>query len=207
MPRPAHDLRSNQGTWAVAAGQLPAVAAQMIQTLPAEKFDPDFLGQELKTTYFDTRAFALVKARRQGDKYLTLRLRCYEPAHVYALSVKTESHKFRQVIAGDLAAMLLADGIAATLWASLLPADLVARLMELADADLLVPVVALCCRRYAVENAQDRLTLDVDIASDTGKRYPSGVLEYKSTQANPNFLLSMPLRPLKLSKFLWSVSY
>jgi hypothetical protein len=207
MPLPALDLRSNQGTWAVAAGQMPAVAAQMIQTLPAEKFDPDFLGQDLTTTYFDTRTFALIKARRQGDRYLTLRLRCYDPAQVYALSVKTEGQKFRQIIAGDLAEMLLADGIAATLWPSLLPADLVARLMELAGDDALVPVVAVGCRRYAVENAQDRLTLDVGIATDTGKRYPAQVLEYKSTLANPNPLLSIRLRPLKLSKFLWSVSY
>jgi hypothetical protein len=207
MQLPTRDLRFNQGTWVVSAGQLPAVAAQMVQALPAEKFDADFLGQDLTTTYFDTHGFALAKARRRGDKYLTLRLRSYEPAHVYALSVKTESHKLRLAIAEDLAAMLLADGLASTLWASLLTADLVARLMELTDTDLLVPIVAVCCRRYAVENAQDRLTLDVDIVTDTGKRFPAHVLEYKSTQDNPNVLLSLPLRPIKLSKFLWSVSY
>jgi hypothetical protein len=207
MQLPAYDLRSNRGTWAVTACQLPAVAAQMVRALPPEPFDPDFLGQDLTTTYFDTRTFALVKARRQKDRYLTLRLRCYQPADVYALSVKTESRKFRQEIVGDLAAMLLADGIGATLWPSLLPADLLARLMELADTDRLLPIVALRCRRYAVESVQDRLTLDVDIASDTGKRFPAHVLEFKSTQGNPDFRLSIPLRPIKLSKFLWSVSY
>jgi hypothetical protein len=178
----------------------------MLQTLPPEKFDPDFLGQDLETTYFDTRDFTLRKTRAARDRYLTLRIRCYDPAGVYALSAKTESQKFRQVIESAQAEMLLAGGMPPALWPDLLPADLVARLYEIAGAELLAPVVTLCCRRFAVENPQDRLTLDVDVRTDTGRVYPSHVLEYKSTHNNPNLLLSLPLRPIKLSKFLWSTN-
>jgi hypothetical protein len=67
-----------------------------------------------------------------------------------------------------------------------------------------------CCRRYAVEDKQDRLTLDVDVATDTGKALPTGVLEFKSTVAAagpPPALSSLGLRPIKLSKFLWATQW
>lgn len=206
MSPPAYDLRSNQGTWSVPSCRLPAVAALMIQTLPPEKFDSDFRGQDLETTYFDTRNFALRRARRRKDKYLTLRVRCYDLAGAYALSAKTEGQKFRRILPREQAEVLLADGISSALWADLLPADLVARLLDLAGGEPLVPVVTVLARRYAVEDPVDRLTLDVDVGTDTGKVYSSHVLEYKSTRSGPKPLLSIPLRPIKLSKFLWSLS-
>jgi len=218
MPLPVQDLRSNLGTWAVTSGLLPAVVHQMTQALPPESFDPDFRGQELETTYFDTRAFALRKARRGKAKYLTLRIRCYSSpiaplargaggeGEVYALSAKTEQEKFRQIIAGDLAEGLLRDGIAPAAWSSLLPAHLVARLLELAGQMPLLPVVALRFRRYAVEDRIHRLTLDLDVRANTGKRMPCHVLEYKSTRTDTSFPLAVPLPPMKLSKFLWATA-
>lgn len=206
MALPAQDLRSNLGTWAVTSGLLPTVTYQMTQALPAETFDPDFQGQTLETTYFDTRGFALRKARRSRDKYLTLRIRCYGPTEAYALSAKTEQEKFRQVIAGDLAAALLQDGIAPTAWSSLLPAHLVARLLDLAGPLPLLPVVTLCFRRYAVEDRVRRLTLDLDIRTNTGKRMPCHVLEYKATRMDADCPLTVPLPPIKLSKFLWATA-
>jgi hypothetical protein len=178
----------------------------MPATLSPERYDPDFRGQALATTYFDTRDFTLAKARRRKDRYVTLRLRCYDPAHVYAFSVKTESQKFRQVIDPDEAEGYLAEGVPTHSWPNLLPADLVARLYELVEFDRLEPVVTLRARRYAVEDEVDRLTLDVDVRSDTGKVYPSSVMEYKSTLANAVSPLRYQLRPIKLSKFLWGVS-
>ncbi len=216
MALPAQDLRSNLGTWAVTSGLLPTVTYQMTQALPAETFDPDFQGQTLETTYFDTRGFALRKARRGKDKYLTLRIRCYRfplipggrgaggEGEAYALSAKTEQEKFRQVIAGDLAEALLQDGIAPTAWSSLLPAHLVARLLDLAGPLPLLPVVTLGFRRYAVEDRARRLTLDLDIRTNTGKRMPCHVLEYKATRLGADCPLTVPLPPIKLSKFLWA---
>jgi hypothetical protein len=206
MALPAQDLRSNLGTWAVTSGLLPTVAYQMTQALPAEAFDPDFQGQNLETTYFDTRGFALRKARRSKDRYLTLRIRCYGTTEAYALSVKTEQEKFRQIIAGDLAEALIQDGIAPTAWSSLLPAHLVARLLELAGPQPLLPVVTLCFRRYAVEDRVHRLTLDLDVRANTGKHMPCHVLEYKSTRMDTDCPLAIPLPPIKLSKFLWATS-
>ena len=216
MALPAQDLRSNLGTWAVTSGLLPAVAHQMSQALPPESFDPDFRGQDLETTYFDTHDFTLRKARRGGDKYLTLRIRCYRSplapggrgaggeGEVYTLSAKTEREKFRQVIAGDLAEDLLRNGIAPALWSSLMPAHLVARLLDLAGQMPLLPVVTLCFRRYAVEDRIHRLTLDVEVQTNTGKRLPYHVLEYKSTRTDADFPLTVSLPPIKLSKFLWA---
>src|SRR5579872_4222230 len=74
-PLPVAPLRTNLGTWAVPDAELPAVAAALLDALPAEPFDPAFRGQELETTYFDTPDFALRKARRRGGQYLTLRVR------------------------------------------------------------------------------------------------------------------------------------
>src|SRR5262245_45818135 len=103
MPSPTQDLRSNLGTWAVPPGRLPAVA-RLMQALAPEPYDRGFRGQYLQTTYLDTAAFALRKARQQGRRYLTLRLRAYAPAWppggaypepaVY-LSAKTEARKYR----------------------------------------------------------------------------------------------------------------
>ncbi len=212
MALPAQDLRSNLGTWAVTSGLLPAVAHQMTRALPTESFDPDFRGQDLETTYFDTRGFTLRRARRDGGKYLTLRVRCYRSSEgrraggAYALSAKTEHEKFRQVIAADLAEGLLQSGIAPAVWSSLLPAHLVARLLDLAGQMPLLPVVTLGFRRYAVEDRIHRLTLDLDVRTNTGKRMPCHVLEYKSTRTEADFPLDVSLPPIKLSKFLWATA-
>src|SRR5438128_920663 len=101
---PATDLRQNVLTLAVPEERLPAVGFAMRALLPAEDFDPEFRGQYLQTTYFDTASFPLRKARRQSDQYLTIRIRCYatsqapgrnDPDGTYALSLKTESGKYR----------------------------------------------------------------------------------------------------------------
>ena len=216
MP-PAPDLRTNRGTWAIATAQVAALAYRMVNVLPTEAYDPNFRGQYLETTYFDTAGLALLRARRRQSKYLTLRVRCYAPpydpgsprqnqAEAYALSVKTEAQKFRTALPRDQAEMLLAGGLPAGFWPDFLPADLVARLMDLAGDKPLQPVVTVCTRRYAVEDARARLTLDVAIQTDTGKWYPSAVLEYKSTQPAGAPPLAVPGRPIKLSKFLWSMS-
>jgi hypothetical protein len=207
-PLPAQDLRSNVASWAVPTALLPAVAYCLPHLGATEAFDPTFRGQGLKTTYFDTPQLALRKARRQGAYYLTLRLRCYEGGdnypEVYALSAKTETQKWRLEVAPDLAH---AVGQRPELLASQLPADLQARYLELVGDAPLAIVVCVSCRRYAVENAQDRFTLDVDVSTDTGKRLPFGVLEYKTTDPDatpPGSLQALPIRPLKLSKFLWA---
>ncbi len=45
------------------------------------------------------------------------------------------------------------------------------------------------------------------VATDTGKTYPCGVLEYKSTRAGGRPPLTVGgLRPIKLSKFLWATA-
>src|SRR5438309_2103524 len=108
-PLPAQDLRSNLGTWAVPVQLLPAVGNWMHDILPNESYDPHFHGQRLETTYLDTPAFALRKARLAGDRYLTLRIRCYEngQTRTYALSAKTEAEKWRQEITTGTAHGLL----------------------------------------------------------------------------------------------------
>src|SRR6516162_5052773 len=102
QPLPTGDLRSNICSWAVPGDRVPAVACRLLYLAPAEVFDPTFQGQGLETTYFDTHRLDLRKARRKGDRYLTLRLRCYRTAggdEVYAISAKTEGRKWRQEIA------------------------------------------------------------------------------------------------------------
>src|SRR5271166_5021357 len=102
-PIEATTMRTNIGSWCVPAHDLPALGRILTDILPPEAYDPLFYGQELETTYFDTPDFDLRKARKQGDQYLTLRLRCYEPSDgspdVYALSAKTEFEKWRLEIA------------------------------------------------------------------------------------------------------------
>ena len=227
MPLPATDLRSNVGTWAVPSFQLPALTRQMLDVLSPEKFDPNFRGQYLQTTYFDTKSFKLRKARVKGSKYLTIRIRCYaragsvsagfgppgayasgsesgSSAGVYAISAKTESQKFRQEIDSDYAESLLQSGIVPSALVGIMAPDLIARVADLSEGESLDPVVTLCFHRYAVEDNHHRLTLDTDIESDTGRSYPSHVLEQKSTNKESSPLITLPLRPIKLSKFLWS---
>jgi hypothetical protein len=208
-PLPSGDLRCNLATWLVPIGALPAVARALLDALPPEAFDPGFQGQKVETTYFDTAALALRKARRQGERYLTLRLRCYDApgsSTVYALSAKTESEKWRSEITAETADLVRqASGFA--VWRSLLPAHLQARLVGLVGDEPLLPAACVLTHRYAVENERDRLTLDVDVRADTGKRLPAAVLEFKSIDedaAPPGGLVAARLRPIKLSKFLWA---
>jgi hypothetical protein len=204
-PLPAQDLRSNQGTWAVPPRLTPAVVSVMRENLPPEPYDPKFRGQELETTYFDTLDFDLRKARRRGGKYLTLRLRRYRPSDTYAVSAKTEDCKFRIEIDPEQSEAIL-DGHTAAL-VELLPADFLARLLSVGAEDLLVPVVTVFARRYAVENEENRLTLDTAVHTDSGKVLPADVLEFKSSEwpaAPPSDLAPLRLRPVKISKFLWA---
>jgi hypothetical protein len=210
-PIPSGNLRSNLGTWAVRDDQLPAVACAMLDALPRESFDPGFRGQHLETTYFDTKDFLLRKARVKGGKYLTLRVRCYRQDEGdedgYAFSAKTEGQKIRSPIEEAKAHFLLAgDGITPVLL-DLLPPDLQARLLELAGDEPLVPVVTVCGRRYAAENAADRLTLDTGVRTDKGDRIPFNILEFKSSNPDdpaPGAITALGLRPIKSSKFLWA---
>src|SRR5262249_10200883 len=152
----------------------PAVSRVLLETLPREPYDPEFRGQELETTYFDTRDFDLRKARRRGDKYLTLRLRRYQPDELYAVSVKTENQKFRMEIDRWKAEVILGGGTETLV--ELLPGDLIARLIALVGSETLIPVATVRTRRYAVEDETDRLTLDVDVRTDTGKLLHADVL-------------------------------
>jgi len=88
-----------------------------------------------------------------------------------------------------------------------LPAHLQARLVSLVGDEPLLPAACVLAHRYAVENERDRLTLDVDVRTDTGKRMPAAVLEFKSIDedaAPPGGLAVARPRPIKLSKFLWA---
>ncbi len=185
----------------------------------------DSIFRPLQTTYFDTKSFKLRKARVKGSKYVTIRIRCYarganatplakdayasgsesgSSAEVYAISAKTENQKFRQEIDSEYAESLLQSGIVPSALVGIMAPDLIARVADLSEGESLDPVVSLCFHRYAVEDSQHRLTLDTDIESDTGRSYPSHVLEQKSTNKQSSPLIALPLRPIKLSKFLWS---
>jgi hypothetical protein len=205
-PLPGTDLRTNLGTWAVPVACAPAVARVLLDRLQTESFDPAFRGQALETTYFDTAGFALRKARRAGDRYLTLRVRCYPASggDVYAVSAKTEGQKWRAEIATGVAAALLDGPGRPAEWADLLPPNLYARLLGLVGDDPLGPVVTVCCRRYAVEDRRDRLTLDLGVETDAGKHLPYGILEFKSVDATAVPPELAGLRPIKFSKFLWA---
>jgi hypothetical protein len=215
QPLPATDLRSNVGTWAVPGWRVPALTKQMLDSLPTEVYDSDFAGQYLQTTYFDTRNFDLRKARLKRDRYIVIRIRCYAPSRgagaeypesVYAISVKTEDKKFRRMIEKDLAEYLLHGQLDINLVSGILPSDLIARIADIANGEPLLPVVTICFNRYAVEDAVHRLTLDLDIHTDTGRCYPSHVLEQKSANQDAVPLLALPIRPIKLSKFLWATT-
>jgi hypothetical protein len=218
-------------TFAVPTCCLPAVTAAMLSapSLTYERYDLGFRGQHLHTTYFDTCKFDLFKARRKGSRYLTLRLRRYSggnyqgPASshstaaptpggcVYALSAKTESEKVRIEIPGkDAEAALSPGGDLMGLIRTALPADLLGRLLELVGDHEVEPVIMVCCRRYALEDEENRLTLDVDVRTDLNKGLPYAVLEFKSIDKDapvPSAIADLGLRPALMSKFQWSVSY
>ena len=214
LPLPATNLRTNAGTWAVPCELLPAVGSFLHDAAPNESFDPHFHGQRLATTYLDTAAADLRRARRAGDAYLTLRVRCYQAEgrpEAYALSAKTGAEKFRAEIESETAHRLLRPGPdLLEILQAFLPAHLLARLLDLGREQPLLPVVCVRCRRYAVEDDTDRYTLDVRVSTDTGLCLPAAVLEFKSTAASarpPGSLQALGLRPLKLSKFLWATSF
>jgi hypothetical protein len=179
-----------------------------MQIMPPEQFDPFFRGQGLETTYFDTHDFDLRKARLGKDYYCTVRIRCYEESDTYALSIKTEDHKLRMEIPNVLAHALIENGFTYPDGYSLLPPDIQARLLSIADGHPLIPVVCLHCRRYATEDGNNRYTLDVCVKADNGLILPMSVLEFKSMDkaALPSGRppASLGLRPIKLSKFLWA---
>jgi hypothetical protein len=207
---PTTDLRTNVATLAVPTEHLPAIAYRMTRWLPPEAYDLDFQGQRLETTYFDTRDFTLRKARLRKKKYLTLRIRCYGSTDTYAISVKTEEGKFRREIQAEVAEFYIRQGLTPAALGQVLPADLLARLLELTEGEPLVGVVTVSATRYAVENDQDRITLDTGICTNTGKAFPSNVLEQKTSSRPPvpmQEILDLPYAPVKLSKFLWSTSY
>jgi hypothetical protein len=210
---PTGDMRRNVGTWAVPTCNLPAIARILTDVAPPEDYDPDFAGQYLQTTYFDTLSFDLRRARLKKDRYLTLRLRCYSPASgaggnypegSYALSAKTEDTKFRVPIDRSSAELALGGDVSSLL--DKLPGDLLGRLLDLSGGDDLVPVVTVCAHRYAVEDDLNRLTLDVDVRADNGKVMATHVLEHKQVVRGEPQPLTVPagLRPIKLSKYLWA---
>jgi hypothetical protein len=203
------NLRTNLATWAVPVDLVPAVTEIMLESLPAEDYDPAFKGQHLETIYFDTQKLELRKNRRAHDQYITVRVRCYDSitGDAYALSAKTEQEKFHLPIDERTAEHLISGDDPGPALATLLPGHLLARLLDVSHSRRLMPVVKIMCRRYAREDDRDRLTLDLCVRTDTGKRLPYGVLEFKSINNSETFpdLLNVPIRPMKLSKFLWSL--
>ncbi len=127
----------------------------------------------------------------------------------YAVSAKTESEKWRQEIDEATAEAVLRrepDALARDSLKDLLPPNLLARLLEISEEELM-PVVTVCCRRYAVEDADRRLTLDCDVTTDHAKSLTAAVLEFKAMDKDeppPGRLARLPIRPIKLSKFLWA---
>src|SRR5262249_32966738 len=145
------------------------------------------------------------------DKYLTLRVRCYngdQSEELYALSAKTESEKFRVEIPTEQADKILLGQDTRCYFEQLLPANLQARLLELAEDQLLYPVATVWCWRYAVEDENDRLTLDTEVRTSLGKSMVYSVLEFKSARSDPvpERLAGLRLAPTKLSKFLWATT-
>src|SRR5262249_47003323 len=188
---------------------IPAVAQILTRSLPLETYDPNFLGQDLQTTYLDTTQFDLRRARLKGTRYLTLRVRCYQPSDTYALSAKTETSKFRVAIDPSTAAGLLGDGVN-DLLPRYLPSDLLERLVDITEGRPLTQVTTICFRRYAVEDDIDRFTFDLNITSNAGLSLPAHVLEFKSRLIGsevPKPLAALHLSPIKLSKFLWATRF
>jgi hypothetical protein len=77
--------------------------------------------------------------------------------------------------------------------------------LEIAGNKPLVPVVTVYTRRYAIEENEDRFTLDVDVQTDLGKSLPFSVLEFKTNEFKPAAaaLVAIGLKPIKISKVLW----
>ena len=150
------------------------------------------------------RIFRSVAQGIAGRKHsLRLRGRRYGD-DAYALSSKTEDAKFRVAISRANAHAIL-EGHFETI-AKLLPADLLARLLELADNTPVKPVVCVQCRRYAGENDENRRTARQSVRTDTGKHLPFNVLEFKSIEPDDPPEQLGALRPIKLSKFLWATA-
>jgi hypothetical protein len=226
MSLPTTDLRQNVLTLAIPSDRLPAVAYTMRTLLPAEEYDPSFDGQFLQTTYFDTWSGDLRKARLDKERYCTIRIRAYAPTtrpgappsagpdSAYAISAKTEEEKYREELEPALAEQIIRRGFALSGGGnapeSPFPAHITARLLELTDGEPIIPAVTVCFTRYAVENHTDRITLDCDIRTSTGKVFPTNVLENKTTGKPPRpipELVDMGYNPVKLSKFLWATTY
>jgi hypothetical protein len=216
---PATDLRQNVLTLAVPNERLPGVGRMMRSLLPAEDYDPDFCGQYLQTTYLDTPELALRKARLNKDKYCTVRIRCYAPCQTpgrsgpegtYALSIKTETGKWRTPLDTWKAEDALTKPNALAVLGEEIPGDLLARLLDLCNDAPLAAAVTVSFTRYAVESHTDRLTLDCGIVTSNGKQLATNVLEVKTTvrpyEAPPD-VLRWHLSPIKLSKFLWATTY
>jgi hypothetical protein len=218
MPIEELDQRRNIATWAVPCWAVPAVAGVMVEVLDPEPYDAQFMGQYLQTTYFDTQSQALRQARLPKQRYITLRLRAYGMSQgagrdyqvqEYALTAKTSEGKFRQEVSPAVAKQLLADPTPELL-GQILPPDLFAILLDLVGDEDLWPCVTVCSQRYATEDAERRLTLDLCVRTDTGKELPYGVLEFKSTKTTdppPGGLPTPGLRPIKMSKFLWATDW
>jgi hypothetical protein len=211
-------IRNNLGTWAIPPCAVPAVASVMVHNWEPEPYDPNFYGQYLQTTYFDTPSRAFRKARLKGDRYCTVRLRAYHPAQGagydyppgrYAVSAKTEEEKDRYDITPALAKTILTTGQTGLvgLLTSVVSPSIAARIWEIADNEPLIPVFTVCANRFATENEADRLTLDIATHTDTGKRLEFGVLEFKSIEDDPipeAITLIPGIRPTKMSKALWA---
>src|SRR5262249_19567770 len=92
-----------------------------------------------------------------------------------------------------------------------LPGDLLARLLELCDGQSLVQAVEVKFTRFAVEDTVNRLTLDIDIRTNTGKMFPvNGILENKTTRPDREpmkEIMALGYAPVRLSKFLWATTY
>ena len=129
--------------------------------------------------------------------------RIYPPNDAYALSAKTEDQKFfRLPIAEDVAYRIVDGDIDAL--APLLPHELLARFLELTDASPVRTATMVMCRRYAVEDDQDRLTLDTNVRTPVGKRMDFNVLEFKSVKPKP---MPMALANLMLSTLAWRLDF
>jgi hypothetical protein len=217
-PLPTNDLRQNVATLAIPEEGLPGVGALMRRLLPSEEYDPEFKGQFLQTTYFDTACLCLRKARINKEDYCTVRIRCYAPTQapginypegVYALSIKTANGKFRVPLDPTTAETAFVPGSFLDAVGDLIPGDLLAKLYSLTGEDALQPCVTVCFTRYAVESTTDRLTLDCGITASDGKAYPCSVLEVKTTikpYTVPDEIQAYRFSPIKLSKFLWATT-
>ena len=205
---PQNDVdRTTIATWMVPTAQLPALAHVLLTLYKPEKYDPAFSGQGLKTVYYDTTNLDLRKARIKGTSYCTLRIRTYlntTGATQDAISAKTENEKSRANITPEEANAFQCSGIDPD--NGLFPAFIAARLSSLTGEEILRPVAEVHTRRYAVEDAVTRFTLDTHVHTTAGKHLPYSVLEMKTKDdVNiPAEILALPMYPVRISKFIWS---